>query len=113
MNKLNKKGLHPAVARNTLRLLQDIEIPKRYHGKLMTICFDHIQSNTIPVAIKAFSITILYKLSKQYPDIAPELRLIIEERWSVETAAFRSRAKIILNGYSKSELTNNNSQLVL
>jgi hypothetical protein len=96
INNLNKKGLHDAIPRNTVRLLQVVDIPKRYHGKVMSICFDYIQSNETAIAIKAFSLTILENLSKQYPEIFPELKLVIEERWEHETAAFRSRAKKIL-----------------
>jgi hypothetical protein len=96
LGNLGKKGLHDAVIRNTVRLLQDVEIPKKYHGKLMSICFDFIQSNETRVAVKAFSLTILQNLSKQYPDMLPELKLIIQERWDHETAAFRSRGKKIL-----------------
>jgi len=96
LNNLDKKELHDAVIRNTVRLLQDVEIPKKHQGKLMKICFGYIQSNEIPVAVKAFSLSILHRLSKQYPDILSELKLIIEERWPHETAAFRSRAKKIL-----------------
>lgn len=39
---LSKKGLHDAVKRNTVRILQDIAIPERYHGEVMSICFDYI-----------------------------------------------------------------------
>jgi hypothetical protein len=94
---LEKKGLHDAVIRNTLRLLQDIDIPKAYHGRLMSICFDYIQSNDMPSAIKAFSLTILHNLSKQYQEILPELKIIVQERWPHEKAAFRSRGKKILS----------------
>ena len=94
---LGKKGLHPAIYRNTLRLLQFEEVPQKYHGKLMTSCFDFIQSNEVPSAIKAFALTILENLSKQYPDIKAELKLIIEERWELEKPAFISRARKIMN----------------
>jgi hypothetical protein len=97
INNLYEKGLHDAVIRNTLRLLQDIEIPKKYHGKLMDTCFGYVQSNLIAPAIKAFSLAILQNLSNQYPDIIPELKLIIRERWEHETPAFRSRAKNFLD----------------
>ncbi len=96
INNLQKKGIHDAVIRNTVRLLQDVEIPKKYHGKLMDICFGYIQANDVPVAIKVFSLTILHNLSKQYPDTISELKLLIEERWEHETVAFHSRAKKIL-----------------
>jgi len=93
---LQKKGLHPAVKRNTVRILEDIDIPARFHGEIMTICFDYIQSPEEAVAVKAFSLTILEKLLPLYPDIRNELKLIIEERWDHETPAFHSRARKIL-----------------
>jgi hypothetical protein len=98
IDNLKKKGLHNAIIRNTVRLLQDVEIPKKYQGKVMSLCFEFIQSHETMVAIKAFSLTILEKLSHSYPEIRPELKLIIEERWEHETPAFRSRAKKILRG---------------
>jgi hypothetical protein len=93
---LKKPGVHNAVARNTVRLLQDVDIPEKYQGQLMSICFDYIQDIKTPAAVKAFSLTILENLSKKYPDILPELKTIIEERWPHETPAFKSRAKKIL-----------------
>jgi len=98
LNMLEKPGVHNAVQRNITRLLQTVTIPKRYQGKVMDTCFGFIESHDTPVAIKAFSLTILEKLSKDYPDILPELKLIIEERWEHETAAFRSRGRKILKG---------------
>jgi hypothetical protein len=97
LDRLEKKDAHDAVRRNIVRVFQDINIPRKYHGRIMNCCFEFIQSNEIAIAIKAFSLTILENLSKQYPDIIPELILIIEERWGIETAAFRSRAKKILS----------------
>jgi len=96
LSMLQRPHVHNAVPRNIIKLLQDIELPRRYHGKIMTICFDYISSDDTPVAIKAFSLTVLNNLSKEYPEIRPELKLVIEERWDHETAAFKSRAKKIL-----------------
>src|SRR5258708_28278469 len=31
LDNLDKKGLHVAVVRNTIRLLQDVDIPEKYH----------------------------------------------------------------------------------
>ena len=93
---LHRPGTHAAVKRNTLRLLRQIEVPKKFHGELMDLCFHYIESEDEPVAIKSFSLAILQTLSLQYPDIKNEIRLIIEERWPYETAAFRSRAKNFL-----------------
>jgi hypothetical protein len=97
LDNLAKKNLHDAVIRNSVRLLQEVTIPKRFQGQLMSICFEFIQSNETAIAIKAFSLTILRNMAKQYPEIIPELKLIIGERWEIESAAFRSRAKKILS----------------
>jgi hypothetical protein len=94
---LQKPGVHGGVVRNIVRLLQYVEIPKRYHGQVMSVCFDFIADVETAPAIKASSLTILENLSVIYPEIKPELKLIIEERWQYETAAFKVRARKILN----------------
>ncbi|MET0393986.1 MAG: hypothetical protein ABW019_12630 [Chitinophagaceae bacterium] len=94
---LQKEGTPAAVRRNTVRILQDIPVPRRYHGDMMNTCFAFIASPEEPVAVKAFSLTILGNLVPLYPDIKNELKLVIEERWEHESAAFHSRARKILN----------------
>lgn len=96
INNLHKSGIHDAVKRNTLRLLKHIEIPRKFHGDIMDTCFHFLSSFDEPVAIKTFSLIILQNLSKQYPEIKNEIKLIIEERWEHETAAFHSTAKKFL-----------------
>jgi hypothetical protein len=93
---VKKPGIHDAIKRNTVRLLQYVEIPAKYQGEIMDLCFRYISSPDEAVAIKAFSLTVLQHLSRQYPEIKNELKVIIEERWDLETAAFKSRAKKIL-----------------
>lgn len=96
LDNLGRKDIHVAVIRNTVRLLQDVTIPKRYHGRVMTACFDFIQSSETPIAVKAFSLSILSNLSADYSEIRGELKIIIEEQWEHATPAFRSRARTIL-----------------
>lgn len=90
---LKKSNLHDSIKRNTMRILQDVDIPKRYHGEALNTCFAFIESPTEAAAIKAFSISTLERLLPLYPDIKNELKLIIEERWEHETPAFHVRAK--------------------
>lgn len=93
---LDKPGIHDAVKRNTVRLLQEIAIPSDLHGRLMNTCFRFVEDPNEPVAIKAFSLTILHNLSKQYPEIIPEIKLLIGQQLPHQTAGFISRAKKIL-----------------
>ena len=95
LRNLQKPNLHNSVKRNTIRLLQDISIPVRFHGRVMNICFEYIISPGEAVAVKAFALNVLNNLSKQYPEIKAELKTIIEDRWDYESAAFHSRAKKI------------------
>jgi hypothetical protein len=94
---LCEKETGRAAKRNIVRLLQFVEIPKRYQGKLMNICFQLVTDPGEAIAVKAFSLTILENLSRDYPEILPELIMVIESRWAFETAAFHSRARKILN----------------
>lgn len=95
---ITKPGVHNAVVRNSVRILEAIEIPKPIHGEVINACFSFIEKPATPAAIKAFSLTCLQNLSKYYPDVKQELKLIIEDRWQYETPAFKSRAKKILAG---------------
>ncbi len=100
LKNLNKKGIHDAVKRNSIRLLQYVNIPKKFHGRVMDICFRYVSSPTEAVAVKAFSITVLQNLARQYPGIINEIKLVIEERLDYETIAFKTRAKQLLKEFS-------------
>ncbi len=97
LKNLKKKGLHSAIRRNTMRLMESCELPEKYHGEIMTLCFDFVMSPAEDVAVKCYSMGVLRKLIKIYPEIKQELKTIVEERWDEETAAFRSRAKKVLS----------------
>lgn len=72
-------GHHDAIYRNTVRLLQFIEIPTELQGKVATTCFDFLGNPKTAIAIKAFSMTILYNISNKEPDLKPELKLVLED----------------------------------
>jgi hypothetical protein len=96
LSNLKTPNLHSAIKRNTIRLLQFVDIPKKYQGEVMNICFAYVEGPKEAVAIKAFSLTVLGRLAKNYPEILPELKLLIEEQLPQQTAAFKSRARKLL-----------------
>lgn len=93
---LKVREISNAVKRNTLRLLQYVDLPEDLHGDVMAMCFDYITSMSEAPAVKAFALTILQNLALRYPEIKDEVKIIIEDRWENETPAFRSRAKAFL-----------------
>ena len=96
LKNLQKPNLHDSIKRNSIRLLQHVDIPGKYQGEVMNICFQYVENPAEAVAIKAFSLTVLGNLAKQYPEIIQEVKLLIEDQLPHQTAAFKSRAKIFL-----------------
>ena len=100
INNLRKPTLHDSIKRNSIRLLQSVNIPGKYEGAIMEICFKYLEAPGEAVAIKAFSLSVLQKLSKKYPEIIPEIKLLIQDQLPHQTAAFKSRAKNFLKAFS-------------
>lgn len=96
VGQLKRSDIHDAVVRNSARILQDISIPDEFHGELMDAAFGIIANRQIAIAIRTFCLTILFNLSKIYPEIQKELRVFLEESVEFEQAAFQSRARKIL-----------------
>jgi dihydroorotase len=96
---MNEPGVHVAVKRNVVRTLQYVDIPETLHGEVMNTCFDLLADPSETVAVRVFSMTVLDRLSAQYPEIRQELKVIIEDVLEQGcTAAFRARARIVLKG---------------
>ncbi len=93
---LQNKNLKDATKRNTVRVLQEIKIPENLHGILANICFQYLQNPSEAIAIKVFSMTIIYNLTKDYPELKEELQFILEEQMPFQSAGYRSRAAKIL-----------------
>ncbi|MCW3077057.1 MAG: hypothetical protein JWO32_1666 [Bacteroidetes bacterium] len=79
INKLQNKNEHPAIARNILRIFQEIDIPKKYHGILIDICFGFITDLGYPVAVRAFAITVASHICIHYPELKKELTLLLDD----------------------------------
>ena len=90
-----------AVKRNILRNLQNIEVPDRLVGEVADICFKIIAANQEPIAIKAFSMTVLYNITLRIPELQHELKLRIEDLLPYASAGIKSRGKKILKKLSK------------
>lgn len=99
------KALDPdlpvSLKRNILRILQHQVIPELLWGHAADQCFNYLISTDEPVAIKAFSMTVIYNLSRQVPDLALELRLLIEDQYYLGSAGFKARGRKVLSQLQK------------
>lgn len=93
---LGKHDIPVAVKRNTLRLLQFIEVPEKYCTQVIDLCFDFLLSKKEPVAVKVFAMTVLSRVIKNEEDLKKELRIIIEDQLPYASAGYRARARTVL-----------------
>lgn len=91
-----RNDVHDAVTRNTVRLLQFHDIPEDLLGEAADICFGLLQSAKEPIAIKVFSMTVLFNIVKRVPELKSELEYMIEEQMPYGSAGFVSRGRKIL-----------------
>ena len=87
---------HVAVRRNVMRLLQLVEIPKRYRGRIFDASYALFADISQPVAVRVFAMTVAAKLANGNNDLMNELRLVATSHPDAATAGFRSRARRVL-----------------
>lgn len=88
-----KSGGHNAIRRNIVRILAHIEIDDKYLGEFAELCFSYINDTKEAIAVRCFSITVLYKICLREPLLSHELKMVLEEHLPQGSAGFRSRAK--------------------
>ena len=88
-----------SVVRSFLRILSlsDVaRLPEKQQGLLADHCFSKLDSADSPVAIKAYSMEILYRLSVIYPQLANELAVSIRVLMEEGSAGIVSRGNAVL-----------------
>jgi 8-oxo-dGTP diphosphatase len=86
--------------RSFLRILSFAEMDKvdsRFHGILADHCFSALNSGFSAIAIKAYSMEILYKLAVIYPELANELALSVSMLQADSSGGILARSRIILD----------------
>jgi 8-oxo-dGTP diphosphatase len=88
-----------SVERSFLRILSLTEVVKlseKRHGLLADYCFGELNSATSTIAIKAYSMEILYRLSVIYPQLANELAVSIRALMEEGSAGIVARGNAVL-----------------
>ena len=88
-----------SVLRSFVRILSLTDIEKinpRQQGILADFSFNQLNSGFSAIAVKAYSMEILYKLTLTYPDLANELSTSIRLLMEDGSAAITSRGRMIL-----------------
>ncbi|MBV9217025.1 MAG: hypothetical protein JO053_12700 [Acidobacteria bacterium] len=93
LKQLERDDVHVAVKRNVVRLLQFVEIPKRYEGRIFDACYSLIADPAETVAVRCFSMTVAANIATERPELMDELRLVATEHPQALTAGIRARMR--------------------
>jgi 8-oxo-dGTP diphosphatase len=77
------------------------KIESRQHGKLADFCFTMLNSGLSAIAVKAYSMEILFRLSLIYPEFANELSASIRIQMEDASAGITSRGRMIMRKLSE------------
>ncbi len=92
-SQLGRGDAHVAVKRNVVRLLQFVEIPKRYKGRVFDACYNLFADVSEPIAVRCFSMTVAVSIAKDSPELMSELKAVAAEHPGTMSAGFRSRVR--------------------
>jgi hypothetical protein len=93
---------HPVgVTRSWMRMLCRYEIPEDFQGIAADLCMNWLEKESVTVAIKAYSMEILLKIAKIYPELSNEFITILEDQAPNNSAGFKARATHVIGEMKK------------
>lgn len=96
---------HISVRRNILRFLQFVDIPEQWQGHIYDRAMHYFMRSKEPVAVRVFSMQLLYDIGSQIPELNSELIELLNDIKDHDRAGIRSRARRLLK-----QLNNQNSR---
>jgi len=90
--KLNNQS----IKRHYLRILTQHDISDLASGLLVDACFKWLTEEETPIAVKAHCMSILHNLCQTFPEMKPELKMVLENLLPYGSKGEVNRAKRIL-----------------
>ena len=89
-----------SILRDLWRALTFIEIKVR-EGELFDLGFKHLMNEKMAIAPRAHAMLVISEIAFSYPELLPELKLVLTSFTDHESAGLRSRSKNILKRIKK------------
>ena len=105
--------LNESVERSFLRILSFTDmglLSEKHHGLLADYCFSELNSPSSAIAIKAYTMEILFRLSMLYPQLANELAVSVRAIMEEGSAGIVARGNAILRKITGISLDQGSSQ---
>ncbi len=87
---------HSGTRRNILKIISRTNIPEDYQGVLIDMCFNLLADTDEPVAVRVHAMQIIANHLPEYPELANELREVIEDQADKSSPGLRARGRKIL-----------------
>lgn len=106
INHLKNKKLHSGVVRSIVRIFQTQPVPEKLQSFMLDKCFEYIKNPSEAIAVRAFAMTVVFNISKAYPELLNELAIVLNHlNIGEESAGIKNRAKHTLNAIAKLKVT--------
>ena len=90
---LLSQSQHDSEKRSLLRVFYDIPIDVKMEGALFDLCLGFVENHEEAIAVRAFSISVLCRIAKSYPDLNAEIQVLLRSYLDIDIPAIKSRAK--------------------
>jgi hypothetical protein len=105
VNHLKNEGIHSGIIRSILHIFQHQDIPKQVETFLLEKCFEYVQNSTQAIAVRVFAMTVIFNISKPYPELLNELYVLLSKIIETEeSAGIKSRARAVLKEIAKMKM---------
>ena len=101
IKRLDDPDIHTAAKRNVIRVLQFLNIPKKYHARVFDHCLKFMGDPKKTIAVRVFSMTVAAKIAELYPELAKEVIECINVSMKSSSAGLCSRSKKELSKLKK------------
>ena len=79
INHLKNDNLQEGVIRSILKIFQTSAVPKKHESFMIDICYNYFKSKSNAIAIRVFSISVIFNIAKQYSELLNELLVVLNQ----------------------------------
>ncbi|MGZ4040901.1 MAG: hypothetical protein ACXVNR_10080, partial [Bacteroidia bacterium] len=99
--RMQQKNIHNAIRRNSLRILENADIPEKYCGMLFELSNSYLHNLKEPIAVRVFSLSVMHNIAKFFPELKKEVKINAEELLHCGIPALEARSRLVIKALNK------------
>ncbi|MGZ3902736.1 MAG: hypothetical protein ACXVC6_03515 [Bacteroidia bacterium] len=101
IKRMQQKNIHNAIRRNSLRILENADIPEKYCGMLFELSNSYLHNLKEPIAVRVFSLSVMHNIAKFFPELKKEVKINAEELLHCGIPALEARSRLVIKALNK------------